>query len=145
MVETLHVHVANKKYKIERKFTFFGKYQTYFISWVENIRNFTCAAHSWKFWCFQHTRWNIFGIPLKKVNILYLSHDNAFGSDIMPYNKIDKPLVVYSFSGNIMTSIITLNKIRENIDVFTPKMQLFERYFNAMQASHFITFPLLFL
>ena len=28
--ETLHV--AYKKYKIKRKFTFFGKYQIYFIS-----------------------------------------------------------------------------------------------------------------
>ena len=27
------------------------------------------ASHSWKFWCFQHTRWNIFGIHLKKVNV----------------------------------------------------------------------------
>ena len=49
------------------------KYQIYVISWVENIEIFTRAAHSWKFWCFQHTPWNIFGIHLKKVNILYLS------------------------------------------------------------------------
>ena len=61
-----------KKYKIKRKFTFFSKYQIYFISWVENIQIFIRAAHSWKYWCFQHTRWNIFGIHLKKVNILYL-------------------------------------------------------------------------
>ena len=27
----------------------------------------------------------------------HLSHDVAFGSDIMPCNKIDKPLVVYRF------------------------------------------------
>ena len=62
-----------KKYKIKRKFTYFSKYPIYFISWVENIEIFIHAAHSWKFWCFQHTRWNIFGIHLKKVNILYLS------------------------------------------------------------------------
>ena len=62
-----------KKYKIKRKFTYFSKYQIYFISWVENIEIFIHAAHSWKFWCFQHTRWNVFGIHLKKVNILYLS------------------------------------------------------------------------
>ena len=43
---------AYKKYKIKRKFTFFCKYQIYFISWVENLRIFNCAAHSWKFWCF---------------------------------------------------------------------------------------------
>ena len=53
-----------------------------------------------------------------------LSHDVASRSDITPCNKINKPLVVYSFSGNIMTSIITLRRIRENLDVFTPKMQL---------------------
>ena len=58
------------------------------------------------------------------VTLILLSHDIASGSDITPCNKIDKPLVVYRFSGNVMTSIITLNKIRENLDIFTPKMQL---------------------
>ena len=37
-----------------------------------------------------------------------LSYDVAFGSEISPCNKIDKPLVVYGFTGNIMTSIKTL-------------------------------------
>ena len=67
----LTVHLL-KKYKIKRKFTFFSKYQIYFISWVENIEIFIRAAHFWKFVCFQHTWWNIFGIHLKKVNILYV-------------------------------------------------------------------------
>ena len=53
-----------------------------------------------------------------------LSHDVAPGSDITPCNIIDKPLVVYRFSGNVVTSIITLCKIREKFDVFTLKMQL---------------------
>ena len=44
-----------------------------------------------------------------------------FGSDITPCNKIDKPLVVYRFSGDIMTSIIMLRKMSENLDVFTHK------------------------
>ena len=57
---------SSKKYKIKRKVTFFSKYLIYFISWVENIEIFIRAAHLWKFWCFQHTRWNIFGIHLKK-------------------------------------------------------------------------------
>ena len=35
-----------------------------------------------------------------------LSHDVTPGSDITLCNKIDKPLVVYRFSGNLMTSII---------------------------------------
>ena len=37
-----------------------------------------------------------------------LSYDVASGSEITPCNKIDKPLVVYRFTGNVMTSIITL-------------------------------------
>ena len=40
------------------------------------------------------------------INIL--SYDIASGSEITPCNKIDKPLVVYRFSGNIMKSITTL-------------------------------------
>ena len=39
----------------------------------------------------------------------YLSYyDVASGSEITPCNKICKPLVVYRFSGNVMTSITTL-------------------------------------
>ena len=37
-----------------------------------------------------------------------LSYDVASGSEITPCNKIDKPLVVYRFTGNVMTSIKTL-------------------------------------
>ena len=39
---------------------------------------------------------------------LFLSYDVASGSEITPCNKIDKPLVVYRFTGNVMTSIATL-------------------------------------
>ena len=38
---------------------------------------------------------------------IHLSYDVASGSEITPCNKIDKPLVVYRFSGNVMTSITT--------------------------------------
>ena len=38
----------------------------------------------------------------------HLSYDVASGSEITPYNKIDKPLVVYRFTGNVLTSITTL-------------------------------------
>ena len=38
----------------------------------------------------------------------WLSYDVASGSVITPCNKIDKPLVVYRFTGNVMTSITTL-------------------------------------
>ena len=37
-----------------------------------------------------------------------LSYDVASGSEITPCNKIDKPLVVYRFMGNVLTSITTL-------------------------------------
>ena len=37
-----------------------------------------------------------------------LSHDVASGSYITLCNKICKPLVVYRFTGNVMTSITTL-------------------------------------
>ena len=53
------------------------------------------------------------------------------GCDITPCNKIDKPLVVYRFSGNVMTSIITLRKRWPNFDIFTPKMRFLSN-FNAM-------------
>ena len=36
-----------------------------------------------------------------------LSYDVASGSEITPCNKICKPLVVYRFTGNVMTSITT--------------------------------------
>ena len=38
----------------------------------------------------------------------FLSLDVASGSKVTSYNKIDKPLVVYRFSGNFMTSITTM-------------------------------------
>ena len=37
-----------------------------------------------------------------------LSCDVASGSEITPCNKINKTLVVYRFSGNIMTPVTTL-------------------------------------
>ena len=43
----------------------------------------------------------------KRIKIS-LSYDVASGSEITPCNKICKPLVVYRFSGNVMTSITTL-------------------------------------
>ena len=37
-----------------------------------------------------------------------LSYDVASGSEITPCNKFDKPIVVYRFTGNVMTSVTTL-------------------------------------
>ena len=44
------------------------------------------------------------------LNAYYpLSYDFASGSEIKPCKNIDKPLVVYRFTGNVMTSIPTLS------------------------------------
>ena len=40
--------------------------------------------------------------------LICLSYDVASGSEITSYNKIDKLLVVYRFSGNVMTPMATL-------------------------------------
>ena len=56
----------------------------------------------------------------RSVAYLFLLHDVASGHDITPCNKIDKPLVVYRFSGNDMASIIRLRKRWKDRDVFTP-------------------------
>ena len=43
-----------------------------------------------------------------KMSELHLSYDVASGSEITSCNKICKPLVVYRFTGNVITSITTL-------------------------------------
>ena len=45
---------------------------------------------------------------VQSAKYLVLSYDVASGSEITPCNKICKPLVVYRFTGNVMTSITTL-------------------------------------
>ena len=52
-----------------------------------------------------------------------LSYDVASGSEITPCNKIDKPLVVYRFTGNVMTSISTL-RTEQNYDVFYARNEI---------------------
>ena len=47
---------------------------------------------------------------VKYILSIGLSYDVASGSEVTPCNKICKPLVVYRFSGNVMTSITTLRK-----------------------------------
>ena len=44
----------------------------------------------------------------KKLFLNHLSYEVASGSEVTPCNKIDKPLVVYRFTGNVMTSITML-------------------------------------
>ena len=57
------------------------------------------------------------------INKKTLSYDVASGSEITPCNKICKPLVVYRFSGNVMTSITTFRTKCQNCNVFTPEMK----------------------
>ena len=49
-----------------------------------------------------------FYLRLTCLHKSHLSYDVTSGSEITPCNKIDKPLVVYRFTGNVMTSITTL-------------------------------------
>ena len=51
--------------------------------------------------------------------MIFYHYDVASGSEIMPCNKIDIPLVIYTFAGNVMTSIITMTKY----NVYTPEMR----------------------
>ena len=59
----------------------------------------------------------IFFVSYKRKHVhevmcsLYLSHSVASRSEMTSCNKIDKSLVVYIFSGNVMTSITTLRTL----------------------------------
>ena len=47
-------------------------------------------------------------LTIDSLDNIFLSYDVASESEITPCNKIDKPLVVYRCTGNVMTSITTL-------------------------------------
>ena len=68
-----------------------------------------------------HLHRSFFGLVYRK-----LSYGVVSGSEIPPCNKIDKPLVVYRFTGNLVTSITTL---RRNDKIITFLRQ--KRDFNA--------------
>ena len=51
-----------------------------------------------------------------------LSYDVASGSEMTACNKVDKPLVVYSFTGNVMTSITTLRTLHVRKNSNTPRL-----------------------
>ena len=89
------------------------------VYWVDAFLECDMMAQMLNF----KVHWNYFEV-LTWIEIMYpfLSHNVVSGRYITLCNKIDKPLVVYRFSGSIMTSIITLHKRWENPDVFTPKM-----------------------
>ena len=65
-------YITKVRYKIKRKWI------PIIFHWVFWKHQNFHAKHSWKFWCFQHTRWNIFGIHLNKVNILYVFFLTAY-------------------------------------------------------------------
>ena len=44
------------------------------------------------------------GLDYDNIVKYTLSYDVASGSEITPYHKIDKPLVVFRLTGNVMTS-----------------------------------------
>ena len=71
-----------------------------FIS-LEEI-NLSRQKQNYRFYLFDKSWY----FPAKHV--ICLSYDVASGSEITPCNKIDKPLVVYRFTANVMTSITTL-------------------------------------
>ena len=65
-----------------------------------------------------------------KIVLLY---DVASGSEITPCNKICKPLVVYRFSGNVLTSITTLRTLyNDKIITFLCE----KRDFKGIQISY---------
>ena len=88
------------------------------LEFISLTRGFTCSyestlikmPHCWK----SHVMAQV---------ILYLSYDDASGSEITPCNKICKPLVVYRFTGNVITFITTLRTRRQNHNVFTPEIR----------------------
>ena len=61
------------------------------ISFFQVIRNLVKCYKQFQIWCF-----------IKGYFLIILSHDIASWDEITPCNKIDKPLVLYRFSGNVM-------------------------------------------
>ena len=61
-------------------------------------------------------------ITLNHVIIIYHNYDIASVSEMTPCSKIDKPLVVYRFSGNLMSSKTIIND--KVITFFTLEMRL---------------------
>ena len=53
-----------------------------------------------------------------------LSYDVASGSEITPCNKMDKPLVVYRFSGKVMKSVNNVAYIMTNFYLFHARNEI---------------------
>ena len=81
--------------------------------WLSNSSmNLFCTLNARIVWrpCKEALRWENTGLlaEIDTTKFHLISYDMASRSEITPCPKIDKPLVVYRFSGNIMTSITTL-------------------------------------
>ena len=76
---------------------------SYFLFQNLNQNPRTLLPKFYGLYCYQVSKLSI--ISDVRLN-RYLSYDVASVSEIMPFNKIDKPLVVYRFTGNVMMSII---------------------------------------
>ena len=72
------------------------------------------------------------GVPKpQRINIeilflimyFYLSYDVISWSEILPRNKIDKPLAINRFMGKVMMSIKMLRTLCHNYDFFTVEMR----------------------
>ena len=91
------------EYKIKRKFTVFRQIPNIFhlVRWkYQHFHSCYALVKNTDF--FHRTRWNIFGIHLKKVNILYLLH----GVISLPNATLcDKRLSIWSLATVVINSI----------------------------------------
>ena len=59
---------------------------------------------------------------------MFSSHDVPSGSEITPCNKIDKPLVIITFSGNVMTSNVNNIVYNDKIIRFYGRNEISNEY-----------------
>ena len=93
-LDILHLNLSLPKNKTDIPFTFVTR--IYLAGIARNAAYHHCL----------HCLLRLNNLQGQKYN---LSYDVASESEITPCNKIDKPLVVYRFTGNVMTSITTLS------------------------------------
>ena len=68
-----------------------------------------------------------------------LSYDVRSGSEMTLCNKVDKPAVVYRFSGNVMTSIhvTTLRTSRQNYNILRQKQDFKVNLFAKVETKQY--------
>ena len=100
----------------------------YLIECVENISIFTSAQHKWKFWRFQLTQSNIFGINQKSFffkNKLYNSYklhamSHSLKKGVLKMQKEDFLLNPNTFGTKLFVTL-QLKKCITTLDVFVHK------------------------